>query len=260
MQNVQWNCSTNHAPTANTVPWNAPSNNEKLTLSGDSSASSNNEAFGIRSQEPTTPPTQLVRRLRKDTLQSLGVSTKTNSPQKSSLKKSCGLSRPKTMNTLRQIEVELPGEVKIERNTSITFQNTVRMRYVSSAASLAENPKELWYQKEEFDDIKKKSIDIAMWAESMINSPKAEGKKNKYCVRGLEKIMPSNRKSVVSRRLGAWDAVLDEQEDQRNKRFFCEERLAEMYKSVSVQSQMEACLRAEEDASIIKRYLKKNDT
>lgn len=238
-QNALWNVTNKKKQTANY-------NNSAIGPLGNTSNPENSSeqqdvSQGVCSTNPTPS-----RRLRKDILISFGI----NSPKRSNLKKTGGLSRPKTINCLRGIEVELPGEVRMTRNTSITFSDTVDIQRVTSISDLARNPKDLWFQYDEFEKIRNKSIELARRADSPTDS-------KKYCVRGLETLMPSKRDDILCQQTIALDTVLDVQDTQRHCGVFNEDHIAKLYKSLSIPSQIKALERAQEDAFAIQRYAKK---
>lgn len=109
-----------------------------------------NATFGIvNGGAVLTTPTKL----RKETLMSLGISTRPRTP-KSCMKKSGsssddGMRRSATLSSIHEIDVVLPGSRSIRRNTSITFRDTVMVKRVPSSSSLVENPCDLWVQPDE---------------------------------------------------------------------------------------------------------------
>jgi hypothetical protein len=113
-----------------------------------------NATFGVGNG--ASAPTTTTTKLRKETLMSLGISTRARSP-KSCMKKSGsnnGMRRASTLSSIHEIDVVLPGSRSITRNTSITFKDTVMVKRVPSSSSLAENPRDLWVQPEEEKQIR----------------------------------------------------------------------------------------------------------
>ena len=113
-----------------------------------------------------------------------------------------------------------------------------------------ENPEKLWFQKEEFDKIIAKSQVVIEKAALTKSLP---GKK--YCTRGLERLSPESSDQIMTQREDAWDAVLYEQDQQREEGTFDEDYIADLYKSSTQLNQDEAVERAQQDAAEVEEYL-----
>jgi hypothetical protein len=149
------------------------------------------------------------------------------------------------------LQIHLPGQKKtIVRTRSITFDESVKVRRIPSAAELNEgNTNDLWFQAEEYDKIKKKTY-------SLIRAVK-EGNTggSVYCTRGLEKFF--NAEVVQVRRTAAWDSVLDEQDFQRRNGSFDDLRLCKAAENQTRKSMVEAAKRGKLDEDAIERYVKR---
>lgn len=183
------------------------------------------------------PPASPIRHLRNDTLSSLDIKIK----PRGVLKKKSSFARPSTMSCLRQGSGSQNGQSqqpKIRRNISITFKESVRVRKVESCSELVKHPNELWYQKDEFREIKrdvKRSVESVELAEML-------GGEHDECIRGLERHLPSNRHALQYLKDNVYDTVLDQQHDT------CPEEIAQMYKSLSTNNLRQAAERAKKDA------------
>lgn len=149
------------------------------------------------------------------------------------------------------LRVRLPGHTKpITRQRSITFDESVRVRRVPSAAELNEDKRdELWFQSEEYDTIKRKTYSLIR----AIQQGQTGGVN--YCTRGLEKYFHAEK--VQQRRAAAWDSVFYTQEGQRRAGSFDDLQVASAYKNISSQSEEEAANRGRDDEVSIERYLKR---
>eukprot|EP00539_Tryblionella_compressa_P002592 CAMPEP_0178747984 /NCGR_PEP_ID=MMETSP0744-20121128/8635_1 /TAXON_ID=913974 /ORGANISM="Nitzschia punctata, Strain CCMP561" /LENGTH=345 /DNA_ID=CAMNT_0020401301 /DNA_START=33 /DNA_END=1070 /DNA_ORIENTATION=- len=148
------------------------------------------------------------------------------------------------------MEVYLPGKREpVKRRRSITFKEQVKVQPMEPAKSLAENPESLWFQEDEYEKIKMKTVALI---HKVAEDGTLDGKK--YCTRGLEKWMTPEATQVKKRQ--AWDNVLNEQYLQRQEGAFNDEQLALMYKHSTARSQMEASKRASKDAQEVEGYLK----
>lgn len=127
---------------------------------------------------------------------------------------------------------------------SITFSNHVLVSPVVPTTEMIKKKSELWFQRKDYDKIKAKIYAIADLA--------AEGEiDKKICTRGLESLIV---KDSALQRYEAWNAVLDEQWNQIETGDYDDQALSTVYKLSSVNSQMQAKLRASQDEKDIKKY------
>ena len=146
--------------------------------------------------------------------------------------------------------LRLPGNQEpVRRRRSIQFNKEVKVKKVEPVRSLTPDPEALWFQDDEYDVIKEKTVAIIHRAS--INGEKENGRK--LCTRGLEKWMTPERTEVKKRQ--AWDNVLNEQYLQQQDGEYDEEQLAMMYKYSTARSQVEASKRALQDEKEIESYL-----
>lgn len=143
------------------------------------------------------------------------------------------------------LEVRLPGRRdSIKRRRSITFNEGVAVRRIQRTSSLVANPKDLWFQNDEYSAIKRKTRALLRNVDHGTGMT-ADGQK--YCVRGLERLMgPSKEREVT--KLVALDSVLVEQRMQRSENVFCDESLSNMYRKTTTRSTLEAARLARADA------------
>jgi hypothetical protein len=173
-------------------------------------------------------------------------------PRRSSMKGSSHIParRRASIGGGETMEVRLPGKrAPVQRRRSITFDDSVSVQQVEPTKSLTDTPEALWFQDNEYDFIKKKTV--ALLGRVSLDGT-VDGKK--YCTRGLEKWMTPEITQVKKRQ--AWDNVLNEQYLQRQCGEFDEEQLALMYKYSTARSQVEASKRANQDAEEVAGYLK----
>mmetsp|Transcript_19822 Transcript_19822/g.44541 ORF Transcript_19822/g.44541 Transcript_19822/m.44541 type:complete len:397 (+) Transcript_19822:103-1293(+) len=179
-------------------------------------------------------------------------------PRRSSLKGSDGAEtlspsskKQSSMKTaVEKIEVLLPGRRQpIQRRRSITFHNRVDIQKIEPVQLLTtDGPESLWYQQNEYDSIKIKTLALLNRVEH--SSGILDGRK--YCTRGLEKFMAPEVTEVKKQQ--AWDSVLNEQYLQRKDGEYDEESLANIYKYSTKRSRSEASKRATHDAEVAQAY------
>jgi hypothetical protein len=178
-------------------------------------------------------------------------SPRTQMPRRSSMKGSSPSRRASIGPCGEPMTLRLPGNQEpVQRRRSITFNKKVAVKNVETSRSLAPHPQCLWFQDEEYEMIKKKTL--AVIHRASMTSESAECSK-KLCTRGLEKWMCPERTEVKKRQ--AWDNVLNEQYLQQQDGEYDEEQLATMYKLSTTRSQVEAAKRAQSDAQEIESYL-----
>jgi len=181
--------------------------------------------------------------LSKETLMSLGIAEAKRKP-KSCMKREGSVPRAATLNNLTEVEVCLPSGKTIKRNNSVSFRGRVRVRKIPSSSSLADDPKELWYQGDEIEKIKRKTMTLI----AVAKNPDIRKKLN---YRGLEQYMPESRAKMKCRKNEAWDVVLETQDYQRGSGYFDEDQIAMIVRTLSQQSLVEAQQRAAIDAAYV---------
>ena len=170
--------------------------------------------------------------------------------RRSSIRKA-GAPRRASIQFGGEISVYLPGkEEPVRRRTSIKFDESVRVKQVAAARKLTADPEKLWFQKEEFQAIRRRSLDLV----HKVESGQTDGKR--YCIRGLEKLMKNRRRQSMEHKYNAWDSVLDEQDVQRGSGTWDEEYMANMYSDVTSQPKEEAAVQGQKDHTDIENYMK----
>jgi hypothetical protein len=151
-----------------------------------------------------------------------------------------------------EIEVNLPGKREpVLRRTSISFCEEDQINEVVPMASLTDEPEALWFQDEEYANIKKKMRSIIHAAKRGESSTKKT-----YCTRGLEGHFGEGAESKGISRETGWDAVLREQYEQQNEGSFDDEGISVLYRLSSIESKIEAAQRATRDESDTEHYQK----
>lgn len=154
----------------------------------------------------------------------------------------------------RIIKVQLPGRKgPVKRRCSITFSEEVNVRKVVPAKTLTQEPEQLWFQDNEYVNIKKKTIALL---QKVGSDGVVDGRK--YCTRGLERYMVS-KEEREGLKYGTLDAVLFEQRLQRKKGTFDDESVARKYTHTTVRSIAEAARRANLDAEEVASFNDYND-
>jgi hypothetical protein len=149
-----------------------------------------------------------------------------------------------------EIEVNLPGKKEpVRRRTSISFCEEDQVNEVVPVASLTDEPEALWFQDEEYSNIKKKMRSIIHAAKRGESSTKKT-----YCTRGLEGHFGEGAESKGISRESGWDAVLREQYEQQNEGSFDDEGISTLYRLSSIESKIEAAQRATRDESEAEAY------
>ena len=195
--------------------------------------------------------------LRQETLQSLGISIQRrhNAPghsPKGVLKKSGSaqaLARSNTLTNLKRVptEIELSNGRVLKRNTSVTFNERVRCKGVQSASSLAEDPKDLWFQDDEMANIRRSAKSAVKEMEKGFSQPESDA----FCLRGLERHLPGAKQESRMRMEDTWDAVLGAQEVYlEHAGEICDnDKIESLVRNISRQSLKEAQERAQLDAT-----------
>ena len=179
-------------------------------------------------------------RLRKSTLMSLGIDMKKPTGElRGCMKKGKGLQRAATLGNFREMSATGVNGAQIKRNVSITFKETVEIKRVPSASSLASNPQELWFQDHEEKEIRKTAKALVKIVDESDVDPSL------LDLHGLEGHTRMNKKISQARKYDCWDAVLDAQDIVRHQGGeYNDEEIASMVRTVSAQSLSDAQARA----------------
>jgi len=148
------------------------------------------------------------------------------------------------------LELHLPGRREsIKRRRSIQFNEDISVHKIQPTSTVKSAiKKELWFQTDEYDMIKKKTRALL---EKVDSNGIVNGKK--YCTRGLEKYMKCPQKRA-SEKYQALDSVFTEQEMQRVLEIYDDESLGRFYKDTSSMSVVEATNRAALDAQEVASF------
>jgi hypothetical protein len=172
----------------------------------------------------------------------------TRTPRRSSMKQS-GRPRRASIQFGGEIEVSLPGEgMPVRRRTSIVFHDQVKIKNVTPVSELTDEPKALWFQNEEYSQIKQKIKCLVYKSEEGTLGDR------KYCLRGLERMLASD--VAREKKYKALDSVLVEQDLQRRQGIYDDDYMSKLYKFTTSKCQREANNRANDDAMEIENYLK----
>lgn len=192
------------------------------------------------SEGPTKTRKMEGTRLRKSTLISLGIDMKKPKGElRGCMKKGAGLQRAATLGNFREISAVGVNGAQIKRNVSITFKETVEIKRVPSASSLATNPQELWFQDHEEKEIRKTAKALVKIVDESDVDPSL------LDLHGLEGHTRVNKRISQARKYDCWDAVLDAQDIVRHKGGeYNDEEIASMIRTVSAQSLSDAQARA----------------
>lgn len=187
-----------------------------------------------------------------DPIKNNGSPSFAKSQRRSSLKTS-GAPRRSSISYSGEIEVSLPGERKVRRRTSISFDDIEQVKEVDPVASLTDDPEKLWFQAEEYDLIRQKaSILTRVAATGGANLMKSKN----LCVRGLESHIDSQ--NVQEEQYIAWKCVFLEQHIQRGTGQFDDETVSQMYSLASMENKSRAQKRAWQDKKDIEKYTRSN--
>jgi hypothetical protein len=155
------------------------------------------------------------------------------------MKKGAGLQRAATLGNFREISATGVNGCQIRRNVSIKFKETVEIKRVPSASSLASNPQELWFQDHEEKEIRKTAKALVKIVDESDVDPSL------LDLHGLEGHTRINKRISQARKYDCWDAVLDAQDIIRHQGgVYNDEEIASMVRTVSAQSLSEAQARA----------------
>lgn len=144
-------------------------------------------------------------------------------------------------------DVELPGDsVTVERQRTIQYNEEVGVREFQSAISIVKNrdPRVLWWQNDETDDIKDNLQRILARVDKK-GIARTNGKR--YCTRGLERFVDPSTCCEDDRKV-AEGAVFLEQNMQRTSNTFDDLSIAAVYVRSTKRSERQALRRGCEDA------------
>jgi hypothetical protein len=149
-----------------------------------------------------------------------------------------------------EITVYLPGKDEpLRRRSSIKFAKTVQIKNVEKLQNLTDRPNELWFQTEEYKRMRRNSMQLVKKVE---RGQMGVGNRS-YCIRGLERLL--HRESTTRQRTEAWEAVLSQQEMQRDQGYWDEQFMADAYKYTTMESAIAAASRGKEDEAAILGYM-----
>lgn len=199
--------------------------------------------------------------LRQETLQSLGISIQRKHnihgvAPRGVLKKSGSanaLARANTLTNLKRVptQIELSNGRVLKRNTSVTFNERVRCKRVASSSSLAEDPKQLWFQDNEMNKIRRNAKKIVQEAaQEELENGSVRPESDVFSLRGLERHLPAAKEESRNRKEDTWDVVLEAQEVYlEHTGDYCDsEKIESLTRNISMQSLKEAQERAQQDA------------
>ena len=150
-------------------------------------------------------------------------------------------------------EITLPNSNrKVKRRTSISFNEDMEVKTVEPVSELIDNPEQLWFQDEDFAQMRDKCMKIIDVMKSG-DLPPEQAKK--LCVRGLEHYVEKTSKQRKHEQNTAWDSVLDIQDVQMDYGVFDDDQMALSYRLQSMESSRQAALRALKDAEAVTNYM-----
>jgi hypothetical protein len=162
--------------------------------------------------------------------------------RRSSLKQA-GTPRRSSIGYTGEVTVTLPGRSEpLRRRTSISFNDYDEVKTVEPISALTNEPKKLWYQSEEYDQIKERIFLLLDLAASDITE-------NRICTRGLERHLCQEREKLKEEQHLAWYGVFLEQYMQRNEGVFDDETVSKIYEVSTMDSKMQAMQRGLQDAA-----------
>ena len=143
------------------------------------------------------------------------------------------------------------------KNGHVAFHDQVRVRTIPSSGQLADDARQLWYQEDEYDKIRERSIKLIHFVEKQQKQQQAcgfgigagFGVRKVPCIRGLEHLFTeSHRVKSYLRRL-AYESVLSQQDcTTTDEEDIDEESISNLYQCVSRPNVLQALQRAQQDA------------
>lgn len=168
-------------------------------------------------------------------------------PRRSSFKGSSPSAPERRASTGSIVEIQLPGQKEtIKRRRSINFNESVVVRRIQTAKSLANEPSDLWFTESDYEEIKRKTRALLKNVDPRTGLSK---KGERFCVRGLEKFSSQsyNQQREATKFL-AVDSVLLEQRMQKAERKYDDESMSKTYRRMTTRSILEAARLADIDA------------
>lgn len=150
-----------------------------------------------------------------------------------------------------EISLQLPTGQIAKRRTSVSFKDDADVKDIEPVADMVDHPRRLWFQEEEYAHIQSK---IAAVIESAKKGGKESSTTSWLCTRGLEPLMGGG--ISYYERKEAYESVLEEQQMQKAQGKHNDEHLRTMYSFHTVDAQVLASERAENDAKEVEQYLK----
>lgn len=170
-------------------------------------------------------------------------------PRRSSLKSSDRYRRRASITMGEEITVYLPGQAQpVRRRNSIKFDESVKVMNVDAISKLTDKPRDLWFQSEEYQKIRRNSWDLV----NKVERGHTGVGNRKYCLRGLEKMM--DRDSILQKRNEAWDSVMAAQDMLHDRGHWDDDIMAKAYRTSTLADAKEAAFRAQEDEKAILNY------
>jgi hypothetical protein len=202
--------------------------------------------------EEATPDTRKRRDLLQRGVQRTSSTESFPLPRRSSMKQ--GIESMERRRASIQMGVEitvyLPGQDEpVRRRSSIKFSETVTVKNVEKLQNLTDRPNDLWFQSAEYKRMRNNSMELV----NKIERGQTGVGGRSYCVRGLERLL--HRESAIRKRTEAWDAVLSEQDVQRDQGYWDEEFMADAYRYTTMESAAAAVSRGKEDEAAILAYM-----
>lgn len=168
-------------------------------------------------------------------------------PRRSSLRTSESTLRRRASISYRgEVTFILPNGKQAKKRTSISFEEKENQtKEVKPILDMVDNPNRLWFQEEEYVNIKKEIVRI-LQNESQSIPSKLD------CTRGLEQILCESAKEA---REQANTSVLEEYSMQQNRGEYNGDSLRQIYSFYTIDSQVEAADRADRDRQEVENYL-----
>jgi len=191
---------------------------------------------------------------------------------RSSLKSSGSTLRRRASISYRgEVDFILPNGEHGKKRTSITFEETEnRTKEVKPMLDMVDSPNRLWFQKEEYANIKQEIVriiqnnhqnkDISPGGASSSSSTSSSNAASDppltptapECTRGLEPILCESAKEA---REQANTSVLEEYSMQQNRGEYNDDALRQIYSYYTIDSQVEAAYRGDCDQQEVQKYL-----
>lgn len=168
-------------------------------------------------------------------------------PRRSSLK-TAGPRRA-SISYSGEMTLRLPTGQTTRRKTSITFNDDEQVQDIEPVTDLVDDPNRLWFQKEEYTHIREKIYAIIASAKN----GESDSRTTWLCTRGLEPLMGG---SNPGDRREAYESVIEEQKMQKLRGKYDDEYIRTIYQFHTVDAQVIANERAQNDAAAVENYLR----